>query len=293
VPSPVLAGLDDLARSRLAPTARRLAVAFPESDGWEAVARRLRSRVVVQGGCRVGLRVAVTLAASGAGAVLVHDDSPVLGSDVGPGAYLRSDVGRRRDRAATDRLARVLALPDAASGGPASEDVARLPEVVVLVGAGALDPSGYDPWLALDVPHLAVLVREADAVVGPLVRAGRGCCLRCLELYRGDRDPQWPRVAAQLATGWDGPCDPAVAEHAAALAAAEVLAVLDGRDEPVTAGRTLEVAPGAPVPVVRSWPAHARCGCVTLPGAGTVTGRGAAPGSPDATAGGPASMMGG
>ena len=286
VPSPVLAGLDDLARSRLAPTARRLAVAAPESDGWEAVARRLRSRVVVQGGCRVGLRVATTLAASGTGSVLVHDESPVLGADVGPGAYLRGDVGRRRDRAAADRLSRVLALPP-----PPDRGAPALPDVVVLVGAGALDPAGYDPWLALDVPHLAVVVRESGAVVGPTVRAGRGCCLRCVELYRADRDPQWPRVAAQLATGWDGPCDPAVAEHAAALAVCEVLTVVDGRDEPVTAGRTLEIGPGRPVPVARSWPVHARCGCLALPAVeGTA---GDPPASPGATGGGAASMMGG
>lgn len=258
-PSPVLAALDDLAGSRLAPTARALASAYPESDGWAAVARRLRARVVVQGGCRVGLRVAMTLAASGAGAVEVHDDEEVTPADVGPGAYLRADVGRRRGRAAADRLVRVLALP------APPEPVADLPDAVVLVGSGALDPAGYDPWLALDVPHLAVLVRECDAVVGPLVRAGRGCCLRCVELYRTDRDPEWPRVAAQVATGWTGWCDPVVGEQVAALAAAEVLGLLDGRDEPLSTGRTLEVGPGRAVPVVRAWPAHARCGCLALP----------------------------
>lgn len=258
-PSPVLAALDDLAGSRLAPTARALASAYPESDGWAAVARRLRARVLVQGGCRVGLRVAMTLAASGAGAVEVHDDEEVTPADVGPGAYLRADVGRRRGRAAADRLVRVLALP------APPEPVADLPDAVVLVGSGALDPAGYDPWLALDVPHLAVLVRECDAAVGPLVRAGRGCCLRCVELYRTDRDPEWPRVAAQVATGWTGWCDPVVGEQVAALAAAEVLGLLDGRDEPLSTGRTLEVGPGRPVPVVRAWPAHARCGCLALP----------------------------
>ena len=260
-PSPVLAALDDDARSRLAPTARALAVAHPESDGWEAVARRLRARVLVQGGCRVGLRVAMTLAASGAGAVQVHDDTAVGPADAGPGSYLRTDVGRRRGRAAADRLARVLALPGAPDGVP----VPDLPDAVVLVGSGALDPAGYDPWLALDVPHLAVLVRECDAVVGPLVRVGRGCCLRCVELYRTDRDPEWPRVAAQVATGWTGRCDPVVGEHAAALAAGEVLALLDGHEEPLSTGRTLEVGPAGPVPVVRRWPAHVRCGCLALP----------------------------
>jgi hypothetical protein len=280
-PSPVLARLDDRARTRLEPTARALAVAHPGSDGWEAVARRLRARVVVQGGCRVGLRVATTLAASGTGAVEVHDDEPVAVEDAGPGAYLRPDVGRRRGRAAADRLARVLALPPAPT-----EVVDALPDAVVVVGSGALDPGGYDPWLALDVPHLAVLVRECDAVVGPLVRAGRGCCLRCVELYRTDRDPEWPRVAAQVATGWTGRCDPVVGEQVAALAAAEVLALVDGWDEPLSTGRTLEVGPGRTVPVVRTWPAHARCGCLALPPVG------GGPESPRAPAGGATSMMG-
>ena len=286
VPSPVLAGLDDLARSRLAATARRLAVAAPESDGWEAVARRLRARVVVQGGCRVGLRVAATLAASGIGAVLVHDDSPVLGSDVGPGRLPAR--GRRPPARPGGGRAALPGPGPAVAPGPPRDRAARRRRPGRRRRAR---PGGYDPWLALDVPHLAVVVREAGAAVGPTVRAGQGCCLRCVELYRTDRDPQWPRVAAQLATGWTGPCDPAVAEHTAALAVCEVLTVVDGRGEPVTAGRTLEIGPGRPVPVVRCWPVHARCGCVALPG---VADSGAErPASPGATAGGAASMMGG
>ncbi len=259
-PSRALARLTEPARTRLLPTAHRLAVAYPDTDGWEPLARRLAARVLVQGGCRVGLRVALTLAAAGAGAVDLVDDSPVSPGDLGPGAYRTGDLGRPRARAAAELLEPVIALVTATT-----PTTPTTPTAVVLVGSGALDPSRYDPWLACDVAHLAVLVRESDAVVGPFVRAGRGCCLRCVELYRADRDPEWPRVAAQVATGWDARCDPALAEHVAALAVSEVLTLLDGREQPVSLGRTLEIAPGRPVPVLRGWPAHPRCGCLALP----------------------------
>ncbi len=287
VPSPVLAGLDDLARSRLAPTARRLAVAAPESDGWEAVARRLRSRVVVQGGCRVGLRVAATLAASGTGSVLVHDDVP--------GARLRRRAGRLPARA-TSAAGATGRPPSGCPGSwpcrrPRTTTRPRCPTSWCWSApARSTRRATTRGWRSTSRTWRSWCA-SAGAAVGPTVRAGRGCCLRCVELYRADRDPQWPRVAAQLATGWAGPCDPAVAEHAAALAVCEVLTVVDGRDEPVTAGRTLEIGPGRPVPVVRSWPVHARCGCLALPGVAEAAAD--RPASPGATAGGAASMMGG
>jgi hypothetical protein len=129
-------------------------------------------------------------------------------------------------------------------------------------------PDAYDPWLAVDVPHLPVLEREGAVLVGPLVRAGRGCCLRCQDLFRTDRDPEWPRVAAQLADAPPGPLDPVTADHAAVLAAGLVLAALDDRlDEHAAAapGLALELLPGCGVPATRSWPAHPRCGCLALP----------------------------
>lgn len=245
---------------RLVAVADALALTRPVTDGWSVLARRRRACVLVEGGDRLGLRIARTLAGAGIGTVLVRDAGPVRPADTGPGLYPADAVGERRDHAARALLP-ALAAP---------ARTAALPSAVVLVASGAVRPDAYDPWLAVDVPHLPVLAREAAVLVGPLVRPGLGCCLRCQDLYRTDRDPEWPRVAAQLAEAPPGPLDPVTADHAAVLAAGLVLAAVDGRageHDAAAPGLALEVRPDGGVPATRRWPTHPRCGCLTLPAA--------------------------
>lgn len=271
---------------RLAAVADALALTRPVVDGWSALARRSQALVLVEGGDRLGLRLARTLAGAGVGRVRVRDDGPVRAADTGPGLYPPAAVGERRDHAA-----RSLLPP---SPGALPGRTARLPSAVVLVASGAVRPDAYDPWLAVDVPHLPVLAREAAVVVGPLVRPGHGCCLRCQDLYRTDRDPEWPRVAAQLADAPAGPLDPVTADLAAVLAAGLVLAALDGRTgqhDAAAPGLALEVLPGGGVPAIRTWPTHPRCGCLTLPSAGSRTPARTRFGSPAEASGGEAAMM--
>lgn len=111
------------------------------------------------------------------------------------------------------------------------------------------------------LPHLALGVRDGVAIVGPLVPATGGPCLRCLDLHRTDRDPAWPRLAAQLAEEDADPipCAAATMLTAAGLAAAEVLAYLDGA-EPSTIGTTVEINGIAPWRR-RSWSPHGSCDC--------------------------------
>ncbi len=110
-------------------------------------------------------------------------------------------------------------------------------------------------------PHLAITVRDAVAIVGPLVPPTGGPCLRCLELHRTDRDPAWPRLADQLAQAPPEPVPLASATllTAAGFAAAEILAYLDG-GLPGTIGTTVEITGGAPWRR-RTWTAHATCDC--------------------------------
>jgi bacteriocin biosynthesis cyclodehydratase domain-containing protein len=151
----------------------------------------------------------------------------------------------------------------------------------VLVESLVADAGAAEPLVRADVAHLSVVVREGDVVIGPLVRPGAGPCLRCLDLHRADRDPQWPGVLAQLLTDpGPQPQESALARLAAALAALQVLAQLDGLHEPAATAATLEV--GLPHGLVsrRPWPAHAGCGChwppppsrAVSPAPGTVTG---------------------
>jgi bacteriocin biosynthesis cyclodehydratase domain-containing protein len=106
-----------------------------------------------------------------------------------------------------------------------------------------------------------VAVREGAIVVGPFVPPAGSPCLACLDLHRGDRDPAWRTLAAQLAT------EPAPSQACAATtvlvgvgyAAGEVLTYLDG-GAPRTHGATIEID-GVGAERRRSWPPHPRCVC--------------------------------
>jgi hypothetical protein len=107
-------------------------------------------------------------------------------------------------------------------------------------------------------------------VIGPFVLPGRTPCLRCVELTRGDRDPAWPVLAAQLIGERSRvePCDVVLASAAASVAALNVLAWLDRGAEaapsaslPPTIGGTLELSLADLRLRRRTVPAHPGCGC--------------------------------
>ncbi len=196
-------------------------------DGWDLLADRARHHVLVVGGGRVAGAAARALGAAGVG-----------------GVERRADLTEQGLRARTGR-------------GPGVR-----PSCVVLVEGAAADSARAADLVRRDVPHLSVVVREGDVVVGPLVRPGDGPCLRCLDLHRADLDPVWPTVLAQLLSAGHGvPEESAVAGLAGGLAALQVLALLDGRAEPAAAGATLEVELPDGLVTRRPWPGHAECGC--------------------------------
>lgn len=110
-----------------------------------------------------------------------------------------------------------------------------------------------------DRPHVAVTATAGGCVVGPFVDPGASACHRCCDLTLAGRDPAWPRVAAQLAATEVRP-DEAAAAWAAGLVARHVAAFLAGVDPP-SLGRSWELV--GPDQVVRDWPLHPDCGCVT------------------------------
>jgi hypothetical protein len=245
-------------RRRLAGDADVLSLVYPDGDGWHVLAQRRERSVAVVGAGRTGTALAVALAASGVGLVLVDDDARVREADLAPGGLEEQDLGRRRADAVADLVGRHAPQTRTAAHGNVR------PDLVVLVGHGAVDPHRYDGLLREDVPHLAVLVRERDVVVGPLVLPGASACLRCLDLHRRDRDPEWPRLVPQLAAGSDGspaPEETVLVAIGSALAAAQALAHLDARCRPATVDATLEVALPDGLVDVRPWSAHPACGC--------------------------------
>ncbi|SDQ08243.1 hypothetical protein [Quadrisphaera sp. DSM 44207] len=261
-------------RRRSAPDARVLCLAHPDGDGWHVLARRRRATAVVAGASRTGLGVARGLALAGVGTVLVEDDSAVTAADVGGGGFEDDDVGRPRGQRAA---ALVAACAPGVRTAPEPGAGSLRPDVVVLVAGGALDARRTEALVREGVPHLPVLWREDTTSVGPLVRPGASACARCVELHRTDRDPQWPRLVAQLATAAPGgparPEESSLAALTAALATVQALAQVDGVADPAALDATLEASLPEGAVLVRPWSAHPRCGC-TWPGDGPPPGPG-------------------
>lgn len=235
----------------------------PDGAGTATLAARARRTVGLSGLGRVGAVVAQHLATAGVGTLVLDDLRPVQTADAGLGAYRPGDVGMPRERALRELLAEqhtrtavVHELCDTA------------PDAVVVVEPDVVNPERYARLLGDGVPHLPVVVREADVVVGPLVLPGRSACVRCWARHATDADERWTSLARQLREREaERPHETTLAASAAALAAGQVLALIDGA-RPVGVGATLEVALPEALPRVRPVQPHPGCGCTGLVPAG-------------------------
>ncbi|WP_345380863.1 hypothetical protein [Pseudonocardia yuanmonensis] len=222
--------------------------------GERRAGRRAACAVQVRGDGPLAVGVAVALARAGVGAVQVVARGHVESGDVGYG-YGEESVGRPRGEAAAAavRRARAGTAKDALPPG-------RAPDLVVLTDAVVPAPEVATGLAAAGTDHLPVLVRDGVGVVGPLVLVGRSPCLRCVELGRGDLDPAWPVVAAQL-TGRSGGAEPEAVTATAALGAAQALLALDGERPPPSLGAALELDVHGGYLRRRPWRAHPDCHC--------------------------------
>jgi bacteriocin biosynthesis cyclodehydratase domain-containing protein len=254
----------------------------------------------VYGAGRVGAALATVLSAAGVGAVDLIDSGRVEPWDTSPAGIPAEHVGDRRDAAGRGAVRRAgvggsrgpgrgLGGPSGPSGtgpgtGPGAAHRSRQhpgrgpdPGSTVIVLAPRDGLRAYAPevgearqLVAAGVPHLYTGVLEGTGVVGPLVLPGRTACGECLGLRLADEDPAWPRMLAQLRSGRQSAvpaCDVALATTVAGLAAAHVLAHLDGRVPP-SAGARVELSLGRLSTRVRALAGDARCGC----GAGLTSG---------------------
>ncbi len=159
-------------------------------------------------------------------------------------------------RSGTGHLAGRRSRHGAGAGGP---DGAPAPDLVLLPGLVGVEPARADRWVRDRVPHLAVVVDGDHVTVGPLVApppAPSDACLRCVELYRCERDE---RRLGRLVQGSElPPALPApVLPVLGCLVGLVVGAMVEGHWLP--AGVTVEVT--APWPRVdhRRWERHPRC----------------------------------
>jgi bacteriocin biosynthesis cyclodehydratase domain-containing protein len=194
------------------------------------------------------------LAAAGVGTLACLDDTPLRHGDLSPGGLPRILTGTRGEVAAL-RARRFTATARTTTTRPEQVTLA-----VLAPASGEAMPETVTS--VRDEPHLLACVRETTGVVGPLVVPGRTPCLRCLALARGERDPQWPALSAQLIGDHvTEPCDVVLASLVASVAAMQALAFLDGADEPAAVGGVLEYDAGRGTLRRRSIGVHPACGC--------------------------------
>jgi bacteriocin biosynthesis cyclodehydratase domain-containing protein len=246
-------------RRRLATEAAALALrGAPAGSPAEALRRRAGARVMISGYGRLAAPIAAALAQAGVGHVDPALEGETSLDDVALGGLLPGDAGRWRSTAAGEAVVRVA---PATNLRPLRDGTATF-----VVQAGRYRPAELTAlaYARRGVPHLSVDVRDGLAVIGPLVPPAGSPCLNCLDLYRRDRDPAWPALAAQLSTGRDAlqPCAVTTALVAVGYAADEVLTFLDG-GTPQTVGATIEIA-GPGRERRRTWSPHPRCDCRRL-----------------------------
>ncbi|MGZ4751131.1 MAG: hypothetical protein ACXVYU_08655 [Oryzihumus sp.] len=234
----------------LGPDADTLAAVHPGvGDGWGALADRQGQHVLVGGDGTLARSLALLLRRAGIGRV-----------ETGAAALDALELGlRAAGRPVTEGRSCATGRSGAVVSG------SDRPDLVVLLGSGALDPGAGAPWLRHGIPHLPVVAQGHRVLVGPLVAGPGGPCLQCCDLDRSDRDPQWPRLLAQLTppqpVGRPRPVEAAtgVTATAAGLAALLVHSHLDAGAVP--RGVSLELSLPWPTVVHRRWSAHPRCGC--------------------------------
>lgn len=268
--------LSPTVRRRLTPDAEAWAVTYPGAgDGLRVIADRSGRHVHVDGDGRVGDAVVTTLAAAGVGRVTRSATARVRDGDVLPAGVGAGDVGTSRAAALRQAVARVRGPEPLRAGGLPTSPMR--PHLTVLVADDVLDSRHGDELVRQDVPHLAVVVSADRAVVGPLVLPGLTPCLRCLDLHRRDRDPEWPQVVAQLLSAQvrrsSGRAETGLATTAAGLVSLQALVQLDGHVTPVSVGRTLELALPDGLVERRAWRLHPACGCARLPSQSRVSAR--------------------
>ncbi|MBO0608498.1 ThiF family adenylyltransferase [Myceligenerans salitolerans] len=254
---PAPARRTSLAPGEAAADARVLGTLRTDGAGLATLAGRGAATVALAGLGRIGAAIALLVAAAGVGRLVLHDPQPVQTTDVGLGAYGEQDVGDPRDVALARLLNRRSPPPDIQVNGDAEPDVA------VVVESRAALPARFTRLMSAAVPHLSVVAREADVAVGPLVRPGRSACVACLDAERADQDRDWPLVAAQLRQGPEQLQESSLTALAAATAAGQVLAQLDGH-RPTAVGTCLEIALPDCLPRVRKLDPHPRCGCLAI-----------------------------
>ncbi|WP_417233497.1 TOMM precursor leader peptide-binding protein [Arthrobacter sp.] len=202
---------------------------------------RARSTAMVRvwGLGRCGQAIAALLAASGVGALHLHDDLPVGAGDIGTGPLRLADLGKPRTVALAHRLGNSWPRTRLARWTPGPDGEGLGAHVSVVTACDALPDQLLNHLASTRVPHLPVVFDPASARIGPLVIPGLTTCLDCAQArtgrtVRGSRATGRPRAGSSTA-------ELALSTTAAGLAALQVMMLLDGVNVPAAADAVLTV----------------------------------------------------
>lgn len=164
----------------------------------------------------------------------------------------------RRELTATE----LVGVQDAPTEPP-GDDVA----LAVLCARDAVALDQGTSWQRAGTPHLPVVLRDEEVVIGPLVQPGRSPCLRCLDLHRSDRDRAWPRILTQLSSPAHDLMSTvdAPATHVAVISSVVAMIVLEAltssAGEPPPHGVSWQISLPWPDVRTRVWKVHPHCSC--------------------------------
>ncbi len=159
----------------------------------EALHRRRSARIFIEELGRTGLVLSKALAASEIGTLLTLDQVRVDPRDCLPLGHPISSIGQPRALSAKSQL-ETTRLELHSRRTSALEKVS----VAILISDDIVNPRSYQPWMARDIPHLAMCFDEEGVEISPLVFPGETPCLGCREKARFDADSSWKTIAPQL-----------------------------------------------------------------------------------------------
>ncbi len=212
-----------------------------------AIKSREQALVGVSGLGPLGITLTRKLVACGIHSLILRDQSKVKTRDLC--VYKDDYLGAMRQDVAPLVLGVNKQLPNKAV------------TIEVAISSYLANPAWAKACINRGVPHLPIIKRETEIEVGPLFIPGTTCCLHCQHLAKRDADPEWPRIAAQLACAAPVMVDTALAEYASAFAVREILNYLSGLPLSLT-GASWIFNLADPLPQLRQWQPHPQCGCV-------------------------------
>lgn len=212
-----------------------------------AIKSREQALVGVSGLGPLGITLTRKLVACGIHSLILRDQSKVKTRDLC--VYKDDYLGAMRQDVAPLVLGVNKQLPNKAV------------TIEIAISSYLTNPAWAKACINRGVPHLPIIKRETEIEVGPLFIPGTTCCLHCQHLAKRDADPEWPRIAAQLACAAPVMVDTALAEYASAFAVREILNYLSGLPLSL-AGASWIFNLADPLPQLRQWQPHPQCGCM-------------------------------